>query len=100
MTVGDHEWQERSEPHLRLDSGETVVEQHCHKCGRKIATVLSSGKRYAVYASVLYFCRLDDEVTLRWLSEPCPGEHLPSDDEDKKRRLNPNKLRPQKQRAA
>jgi hypothetical protein len=65
----NHDWHERSEPHFRLNSGETVVEQHCHKCGRKIAIVLSSDKRYAVYASVLYFYRLDDEVTRRWLSE-------------------------------
>jgi hypothetical protein len=40
--------------------------------------------RHAVYASVLCFYRLDDEVTQRWLSEPCPGKRLASDDEDRK----------------
>jgi hypothetical protein len=48
-------------------------------------TVLSSGARHAAYASVLYFYRLDDEVTERWLNEPCPGERLQSDSDDREK---------------
>jgi hypothetical protein len=40
-----------------------------------------------VVVSILSFQRLDDEVTRRWLSEPCPGKRLPSDDEDRKQRI-------------
>jgi hypothetical protein len=84
---GNHNWEERKEPHLKLESGEAVVQHHCCRCSRDLVTVLSSGARHAVYASVLCFYRLDDEVTKRWLSEPCPGERLASDDEDR-RKLN------------
>jgi hypothetical protein len=80
-----HQWHERREPHLKLESGETVVQHHCDRCGRDIVTVLSSGVRHAVCSSVLCFYRLDDEVTRRWLSEHCPGERLASDDEDRKK---------------
>jgi hypothetical protein len=57
----------------RLETGENVAQHHCVRCGRDIVTVLSSGSRHAGYASVLYFYRLSDEVTTRWLSEPCLG---------------------------
>ena len=71
--------------YLKIESGEDVVEHHCCRCGRAIVTVLSSGRRHAVYASALCFYRLNDEVTQRWLTEPCPGKHLPGDDADRKR---------------
>jgi hypothetical protein len=83
----DHQWQERREPHLRIESGEAVMQHHCGRCGRDIVTVVSSGARHAVYASVLCFYRLDEEVTQRWLGEPCPGVRLTSDDRDRKSRL-------------
>jgi hypothetical protein len=85
-TSGDHKWYERKESHLKIESGEAVVQHHCGRCGRDIVTVLSSGARHAVYASVLCFYRLDDEVTERWSNEPCPGERLAIDGEDRKRR--------------
>jgi hypothetical protein len=84
-TSGDHHWHERREPHLKLESGEAVVQHRCSRCGRDIVTLLSSGGRHAVYASVVCFYHLDDEVTQRWLSEPCPGKRLHSDDDDRKR---------------
>jgi hypothetical protein len=58
-----HQWQERREPHLKIESGEAVVQHHCIRCDRDIVTVLSSGTRHAAYSSVLCFYRLDDEVT-------------------------------------
>jgi len=87
MRVEHHQWHERREPHLKIESGEAVLEHHCGRCGRNIVTVLSSGARHAVYASVLYFYRLDDDVTRRWLSEPCPGARFASDDEDRNKLL-------------
>ena len=85
MIEGDHRWYGRREAHLKIESGAAVVQHHCGQCGRDIVTILSSGARHAVYASVLYFYRLNDEVTQRWLSEPCPGKRLASDDEDRKK---------------
>jgi hypothetical protein len=86
-TSGVHQWFERREPHLRIESGEAVVQHHCWRCRRNLVTVLTSGRRHAVEVSILYFFRLDDEVTERWLNEPCPGARLASDDEDRKKRL-------------
>jgi two-component system, OmpR family, response regulator len=68
-----------------IESGEAVLHSHCVQCGRDIVTILSSGARHAVYISVFYFYRLDNEVTKRWLSEHCPGKRLASDDEDRTR---------------
>jgi hypothetical protein len=53
------------------------------RCGRDIVTVLSSGSRHAVHVSMFCFYPLDDEVTERWLTEPCPGKRLPRDDDDR-----------------
>src|SRR5579862_3078870 len=79
-TSGEHRWHERREPHFKIESGEAVIQNHCGRCGRDIVTVLSSGARHAVYASAFCFYRLAREVTQRWLTEPCPGERLPTDD--------------------
>ena len=87
-TSGDHRWHERGEPHLKIESGEAVLQYHCGRCGRDIVTVLSSGARHAVFASTLCFYRLDREVTQRWLDEPCPGKRLAIDDEDRMRPVN------------
>ena len=84
-TTRDHQWHERREPHLKIESGEAVMQHHCSRCGRDIVTVLSSGARHAAFTSVLFFYRLDDEITRRWLSEHCPGARLASDDEDRKK---------------
>jgi hypothetical protein len=63
-----------------------VLQQHCVECGRDFIT-LPSGTRHAVLASMFSFLRLDDEVTKRWLGEPCPGMPLEADDEDRQRRV-------------
>ena len=43
----------------------------------------SSNSSYAVFVSAISFDQLSDQVTQRWLSEPCPGRHLSRDDEDR-----------------
>ena len=60
-TSGDHRWHERRERHLKIESGEAVVEYHCRRCGRDIVTVLSTGAHHAVYTSPLCFYRLERE---------------------------------------
>jgi hypothetical protein len=84
-TSGEHRWHERREPYFKIESGESVIQNHCGRCGRDIVTVLSSGARHAAYASAFCFYRLAREVTQRWLTEPCPGERLPTDNEDRNR---------------
>jgi hypothetical protein len=86
-TPDGHQWLERREPHFRIETGETVVHHRCLLCGRDLVTVLSSGRRHAVYVSALLFYRLDEEVTERWLNEACPCKRLPSDDEDRNRQI-------------
>ena len=83
VILDDHQWLERREPHFKLETGEAVVHHQCLRCGRDVATGLASGRRHAVYVSVLFFYRFNDEVTKRWLNEPCPGKRLPKDDEDR-----------------
>jgi hypothetical protein len=43
----------------------------------------SSNSSHAVFVSAISFDQLSDEVTERWLSEPCPGKRLSLDDEDR-----------------
>src|SRR5690348_6131698 len=80
-----HDWIEIAEPHLKVETGESVTQQHCHRCGRDIVTVRSSRERHAAVPSIFFFYCLDEEVTARWLREPSPGERLESDDEDRKK---------------
>jgi hypothetical protein len=82
-TSGKHQWLERREPHFKTELGEAVIQHQCVRCGRDIVTVLSSGSRHAVHVSIFCFYPLDDEVTERWLTEPCPGKRLPRDDDDR-----------------
>jgi hypothetical protein len=84
---GGHQWLQRRPRHLELESGQSVFQRRCTRCGRDFVIEVSSGDRSAVVVSILSFQRLDDEVTRRWLSEPCPGKRLPSDDEDQKKRI-------------
>jgi hypothetical protein len=70
-----------------------VVRTRFRKQSNVIVTVQESGAFYAVYTSTFCFHRLDAEVTARWLSEPCPGEHLPGDGDDRKRLLNPRQVK-------
>lgn len=84
---GDHRWLQRRPRCFEFESGESVFQRRCTRCGRDFIVEHPSGTRYAVFVSIMSFQRLDDEVTRRWLSEPCPGKRLPSDDEDRKKRI-------------
>jgi hypothetical protein len=82
---GSHQWLDRRPRHFELESGQSIFESRCTRCGRDFAVEISSGARYGIRASVFSFHRLHDEVTERWLSQPCPGERLQSDLHDKNR---------------
>jgi hypothetical protein len=55
-------------------------------CGRDYIEYADSGERFAVHVGAVDFDQLAAEVTARWVSEPCPGSPLDTDDEDRKTR--------------
>jgi hypothetical protein len=68
---------------LAVEPSNAVLHHHCVRCGRDFVSDPSSNGSYAVFVSAISFDQLSDEVTKRWLSEPCPGRRLSSDDEDR-----------------
>lgn len=85
-TQNTHLWLAKPRP-IAIESGETVIQHHCARCGRDFVTDPSSDSQIAVFVSAISFHRLRDEVTKRWLTEDCPRARLSSDDEDRKRRI-------------
>jgi hypothetical protein len=82
-----HRWFLPQPRRLAIESGEPVLQRHCVQCGRDFITDLSLGSRYAVFVSATSFHRLADEVTERWLREPCLGKRPPSDEEDRNKKI-------------
>jgi hypothetical protein len=85
-TWGDHQWLQPTPRRLELESGGSVFHRRCTRCGRDFAIDRSTGVRHAIQVSIFSLHRLHDEVTQRWLAEGCPGERLPADEDDRKRR--------------
>jgi hypothetical protein len=81
---GNHQWVNPRE--VKVAPGYSVTQRHCKRCGRDFITFVSSGERHAVFIGAISFYQLDDEVTKRWLNEPCPGVPRP-EDEDRSRRI-------------
>jgi len=79
-----HLWSLQEDSRPRLESGEAVRHLHCYRCGRDVV-MNSMGVCRAAYVSMLSLYVLNDEVTKRWLAEPCPGERLESDDKDREK---------------
>jgi hypothetical protein len=82
-----HEWLESDPRRLQISPGLSVLHRHCARCGRDLLEDLTSRNRYAVIASAVSFYRLADEVTERWLREPCPGRYLSTDREDRTKKV-------------
>jgi hypothetical protein len=82
-----HKWVEPNGRHLDVAPDDSAVQYHCARCAREFLVLESSGRRLAVYASVISFYQLTDDVTERWLQQRCPGERLARDDEDRGRRI-------------
>jgi hypothetical protein len=81
-TWNTHQW--LSNPRrLAVEPSNAVLQHHCVRCGRDFVSDPSSNGNYAVFVSAISFDQLEDEVTKRWLSEPCPGRRRSSDDEDR-----------------
>jgi hypothetical protein len=87
MKVKDETWNTHlwlSNPrHLAIEPHSAVLQYHCVRCGRDFVGDPSANVCYAVFVSAISFDQLSDEVTKRWLSEPCPGRRLSLDDEDR-----------------
>ena len=81
-----HLWLAKPRP-LAIESGQTVIQHRCDRCGRDFVTDISSNRVLAVFVSVVSFYQLSDEVTTRWLSDACPSRHLSSDEEARRRRI-------------
>ena len=69
-----HDWSDRP---LEIDH-EIWIQFVCRKCFRGFVDD-GMGRRYAIYASAFAVHRLSDEVTNRWLSEPCHNERQMAD---------------------
>jgi hypothetical protein len=64
-------------------AGKTLRQFKCRHCRRDFVQETGSGERYAVHVSMFGFDRLADEVTDRWLKQPCPHTAPRSDDDDR-----------------
>jgi hypothetical protein len=65
-----------------------IVFRHCRceLCHRDFIEDVVTGERHAVKVSVFDFIRLANEVSDRWLNEPCPKKLMPSDAADRLKR--------------
>jgi hypothetical protein len=79
----NHQWLQPKARQLQIESGESLYQRRCVRCGRDFITLSATGICYAASLSAVSFFRLADEVTQRWLAEDCPGKRLPSDDVDR-----------------
>lgn len=80
-----HKWSEPNGRRVEIERGKPLIQRYCQACGRTFVEDLASKERYAVHVSALFFKRLSDEVSQRWLSTPCPGKRLETDVEDEKK---------------
>jgi hypothetical protein len=77
-----HDWTRRR---IEIEPGKPLLHHRCTRCRRDFVEEVSSGERYAVHVSAFRFDRLSDEITARWLSEPCPKSQTASDEDDRTR---------------
>ena len=80
--------------------GKSLRHFKCRHCRRDFVEEAVSGERYAVHVSIFDFDRLADEVSARWLNQPCLHTAPRSDDDDRLTRrdaapLEPTRAEPQ-----
>jgi hypothetical protein len=80
-----HKWVEPNGRHLHLVQGGLGVQWRGHSCAREFLIIETSGEPLAVHSLITRFSRLTDDVTKRWIEQPCPGERLALDDQDRKK---------------
>jgi hypothetical protein len=71
-----HEWVTRA---VDLELNLAATQYFCRRCWRHFIKEDVSGALYAVHVGMTRFDRLSDEVTMRWLSDSCPGERVEAD---------------------
>jgi hypothetical protein len=91
----NHQWLQPKARQLQIESGESVYQRHCVRCGRDFITLASKGSCYAASLSAVSFLRLADEVTQRWLAEECPERRLPNDDVDRGKWIEELRVKPE-----
>jgi hypothetical protein len=64
---------------------QTYLHQHCITCGRDFVKRIDAAEWSAVHVGIFRFDALDDATNRRWLSEKCPGQHLASEYNDRRR---------------
>ena len=69
-----HLWRVRE---LRVDE-ETYLHRHCLHCQRDLILHRRSTEWKAAHLGAFRFDYLDEETSLRWLIEDCPGKALPA----------------------
>jgi hypothetical protein len=72
-----------SEGRLVHVRGKAFRHCRCEDCGRDFVEDVETLEQFAVNASSFDFDRLADEVSERWLSEPCPKKQLDLDVQDR-----------------
>src|SRR5262245_9886724 len=82
-----HRWRQRNSLQLRIGAGTSVTHRQYVKCGRDFLVDPVSARSHAVFVSGISFHLLDAAVPAKWVTESCPGEHLPNDDEDRKKSI-------------
>jgi hypothetical protein len=89
--MDSHLWSDGATPRQLNHDGRTIMHHRCLRCGRDFAQGFDGLFHWeAVYVGVTRIERLSDNVTARWLGEACPGELLPSDNDDRaERRAEP-----------
>ena len=80
-----HSWPQEAAHLVEREPGHRVLHVFCKRCRRDFVIDLASHERYAVHVSLSRFNRLEADANERWLQEPCPGEPLERDDEDRRR---------------
>lgn len=81
-----HRWLIKEGRRVTDGRGRSLTLRFCFQCGRHFIEDPIDNERYAVSISLLDFDRLADEVSARWLNEPCPGYRPASDSELRKMR--------------
>jgi hypothetical protein len=81
-----HQWSERKFEH----NGKSYSHRQCKNCRRDFVIGGVFIRWTAVYVGVFEFAPLEDEVSFRWLAEPCPRRPLPHErNELRVRKLGP-----------
>ena len=75
-------------PHIIKQDGRTVSHRRCLRCGRDFAQGLDGAGWQAVYVGVLRVELLAESVNRRWLTEECPMQLLPADNDDRAMRAS------------